>query len=130
MKKTKKKKIVCSFCGLSHKEVSMLIEGNDSYICNFCIVKSEILFQENQATLYENKLQLKYPSLIKAELDKFIIDQEKAKKIVSVAVYNHYKRLNCLQKNQNIQIDKSNILLVSHFRIAEEIFLTCVRISL
>ena len=113
MKTTKNKKITCSFCGLSQKEVNLLIEGGTSYICNFCIIKSSDLLDE---TLDKNPdsedFDIKAPALIKNELDSFIVDQEKAKKIVSVAVYNHYKRLSSLNQDSNIQIDKSNILLV------------------
>jgi len=113
LKKTKNKKIICSFCGLSQKEASMLVEGNSSYICNFCIIKSNSLLEEKFSNDFEDKFtDIKSPALIKKKLDSFIIDQEKAKKVVSVAVYNHYKRLLCLDKDKNIQIDKSNILLV------------------
>jgi len=113
MKTTKNKKITCSFCGLSQKEVNLLIEGQSSYICNFCIIKSSDLLNENlnESCNYKN-LDIKAPALIKKELDAFIIDQEKAKKIVSVAVYNHYKRLSCLNQESDIKVDKSNILLV------------------
>ena len=113
MKTTKDKKITCSFCGLSQSEVNLLVEGDSSYICNFCIIKSSDLLSENLNKNSDcNDLDIKAPALIKKELDSFIIDQEKAKKIVSVAVYNHYKRLSCLNRDNDITVDKSNILLV------------------
>ncbi|MAW75724.1 MAG: ATP-dependent Clp protease ATP-binding subunit ClpX [Candidatus Marinimicrobia bacterium] len=113
MKTTKDKKITCSFCGLSQSEVNLLVEGESSYICNFCIIKSSDLLSENLNKNSDcNDLDIKAPALIKKELDSFIIDQEKAKKIVSVAVYNHYKRLSCLNRDNDITVDKSNILLV------------------
>ena len=110
MKKTSKTKIECSFCNSSQKDVYLLVEGNSCYICNLCIEKSNQIILDNKPQEYS--FSINPPAILKNELDKYIIGQEKAKKIVSVAVYNHYKRLSNLQSDNEIQIDKSNILLV------------------
>ena len=110
MKKTSKTKIECSFCNSPQKDVYLLVEGNSCYICNLCIEKSNQIILDNKPQEYS--FSINPPAILKNELDKYIIGQEKAKKIVSVAVYNHYKRLSNLQSDNEIQIDKSNILLV------------------
>ena len=110
MKKTSKKKLECSFCNSTQQDVKLLIEGNNCYICNYCVEKSNQILLDSQYT--NNSELMNPPSFIKSALDKYIIGQEKAKKIVSVAVYNHYKRLSSCQGDNQIQIDKSNILLV------------------
>ena len=108
MDKNKQTKIICNFCHAEEDNSKLLIEGDDCYICSLCISKSyNILLSEKEE---DNKpLVIKKPHQIKAELDKTIIGQEDAKKTVSVAVYNHYKRLMNLSK-KSINIDKSNIL--------------------
>ena len=110
MKKTLKTKIECSFCNTPQEDVFLLVEGNSCYICNICIEKSNQIISKSQYQKYS--FSSNPPVLLKNELDKYIIGQEKAKKIVSVAVYNHYKRLSNLQSENKIQIDKSNILLI------------------
>ena len=109
MKKTNKEEIYCSFCESNQEKINLLIEGNDVYICDLCIIKaSEVISNEN------NNLEISYtlkPNEIKEKLDQHIIMQDKAKKIVSVAVYNHYKRIISNLTNK-VLIDKSNILLV------------------
>ena len=111
MKKSSKTKILCSFCGLPQKDVHLLIEGNSCYICNYCVEKSNSILREND--FEDNFFQEgNTPELIKKELDKYIIGQERAKKTVSVAVYNHYKRLANISDSGIMQIDKSNILLI------------------
>ena len=109
MKKTNKEEIYCSFCESNQEKINLLIEGNDVYICDLCIKKaSEVISSENNNLEISNTLK---PNEIKDKLDKHVIMQDKAKKIVSVAVYNHYKRIISNLTNK-VLIDKSNILLV------------------
>ena len=108
MKKTSKSSITCSFCSSRQKDVKLLVEGNLSYICNNCI-------ENAYETLIENETQtvnaINSPKSLKKELDKYVVSHERAKKSISVAVYNHYKRLTNISK-EDIQIEKSNILLL------------------
>ena len=109
-----KDNILCSFCGANQVKVDVLIEGESAYICNNCIIKSYNVISESKndkETLAEDIR----PQTIKNKLDKFIIGQNKVKKSVSVAVYNHYKRLlhsSNSDKNDLVNIDKSNILFL------------------
>jgi len=100
----------CSFCGKSYSEVDRLIAGpNGVYICNECIVKAyNLLTKENQKK--NVKKNIPKPTEIKAYLDQYIIGQEEAKIVISVAAYNHYKRI--YQDKKDIEIEKSNILLI------------------
>ena len=100
----------CYFCGSEEKEVTYLIEGDDAYICDYCVEKANLVINENDLKKNEESFQLKNPKQIKDYLDKHIIDQEQAKKIVSVAVYNHFKRIK--HADDDVIIEKSNILLV------------------
>ena len=112
LKKFNKQKLNCSFCKTSQKEVKFLVEGDKVYICDKCVKKANKIIDEglkkSNTTPDFNKLK---PVLIKKLLDEYIIGQESAKKSVSVAVYNHYKRLQMLVSN-DVEIEKSNILLV------------------
>ncbi|MBP8612380.1 MAG: ATP-dependent Clp protease ATP-binding subunit ClpX [Candidatus Atribacteria bacterium] len=100
----------CSFCGKPYDEVEKLIAGeNGVYICNECVVKGyNLLLSEERHN--NKKVDLPLPSEIKAFLDEYIIGQEEAKIAISVAAYNHYKRI--IQDTGDIKIDKSNILLI------------------
>ncbi|MEI7470673.1 MAG: ATP-dependent Clp protease ATP-binding subunit ClpX [Chitinophagaceae bacterium] len=108
----------CSFCGRSRDEVKILIAGQDGHICENCVEHAqEIIAQElvaytdTKATGSSNKLTVRKPIEIKKFLDDYVIGQDDAKKILAVAVYNHYKRLN--QKVDNdVEIEKSNIIMV------------------
>ncbi|PWJ96510.1 ATP-dependent Clp protease ATP-binding subunit ClpX [Oceanotoga teriensis] len=107
----------CSFCGKSQEEVNALIAGpNGIYICDECIDLFGDLIEDNLNK--ETKKDIKNlndiptPKLIKSELDKYIVGQDKAKKIISVAVYNHYKRIATGKSFEDIEIDKSNVLMV------------------
>ncbi|MGB6975996.1 MAG: ATP-dependent Clp protease ATP-binding subunit ClpX [Gammaproteobacteria bacterium] len=108
----------CSFCGKTQHEVRKLIAGPSVYVCDECIeLCNDILREEEQGqktvTINETKGKLPIPSEIKAALDEHVIGQEYAKKILSVAVYNHYKRLqNRNTKQDEVELAKSNILLV------------------
>lgn len=103
----------CSFCGRSADEVESLISGPDVHICNDCVKSATeiILRHKRQANLLEDQ-SLASPAELKDELSKYVIGQEKAKRILSVAVYNHYKRINYGKAAHEVEIEKSNILLV------------------
>jgi ATP-dependent Clp protease ATP-binding subunit ClpX len=108
------KELRCSFCGKSQKEVKKLISGPGVYICDECIsIAYKILEEENKEDDIYDNFELPKPSDIKSFLDQYVIGQEKAKKILSVAVYNHYKRIFMRDKlNEDVEIQKSNILLI------------------
>ena len=104
--------LFCSFCGKNQKEVKKLIAGPAVYICDECIqLCSEIIEEENEkeAGEFEN---LMIPHEIKDRLDDYVIEQDAAKKILAVAVYNHYKRLDSSLNSGEVEIQKSNILLI------------------
>ena len=111
MKKTNKEEIFCSFCESSQDDINLLIEGNEVYICDLCIVKASDVISDDKNKNEKNIFNILKPAEIKNKLDKYIITQNRAKKVVSVAVYNHYKRIMAKLVNDVI-IDKSNILLV------------------
>ena len=116
MSQEEDKTLHCSFCGKSQNEVKKLIAGRGVYICDECIdvcinIVSEELHQEkSNAPLFEG--QLPTPSKIKNFLDQYVIGQDDAKKVLSVAVYNHYKRLNSKNENKDVEISKSNVILI------------------
>jgi len=103
----------CSFCGRSAEEVASLISGPDVHICNDCVHSATEIIQKHkkQARLFQED-RIAPPQDIKRELDKYVIGQDKAKRILSVAVYNHYKRINYTGKADDVEIEKSNILLL------------------
>ena len=103
----------CSFCGRSKPQTNLLIEGLDAHICDRCIEQAHgIVSEEAQEETGGLNFELKPPKEIKAFLDAFVIGQTEAKKVLSVAVYNHYKRILNPKVEQEIEIQKSNILLV------------------
>ncbi|MCU0392525.1 MAG: ATP-dependent Clp protease ATP-binding subunit ClpX [Thermoflexibacter sp.] len=110
----KSSSITCSFCGTDKSEVSLMVSGMEAHICDSCILQAyDILLQEQQPKK-KNKphLNLVKPNEMKRYLDQYIIGQDKAKKVISVAVYNHYKRLMQKVKDDEVIIEKSNIILV------------------
>ncbi|MGM0562763.1 MAG: ATP-dependent Clp protease ATP-binding subunit ClpX [Pseudomonadota bacterium] len=107
------KLLYCSFCGKSQHEVRKLIAGPSVYICDECVdLCNEIIREELQEGSEERSAQLPKPHEIKASLDDYVIGQERAKKVLSVAVYNHYKRMESGQRKDDIELSKSNILLI------------------
>ena len=111
------KKINCSFCGRSKNEVGMLLSGIEGHICNNCLqqgyeVVKEELGSEGKEKTSDKKFELVKPKDLKAYLDEYVIGQDEAKKHLSVAVYNHYKRLVQPASNDEVKIEKSNILMV------------------
>jgi len=111
------KKINCSFCGRSKNEVGMLLSGIEGHICNNCLqqgyeVVKEELGSEGKEKSSDKKFNLVKPKDLKAYLDEYVIGQDEAKKHLSVAVYNHYKRLMQPASNDEVKIEKSNILMV------------------
>ena len=108
----------CSFCSKKREEVSILVAGISGHICESCIVqanrilKDEMNYSENNAKPSNTSFDLKKPVEIKNFLDEHVIGQNEAKKVLAVAVYNHYKRINQTVTENDIEIEKSNIILV------------------
>ncbi len=103
----------CSFCGRSADEVESLVSGPDVHICSDCIKSaSDIISRHQKQSKMVGSQQLLPPKGIKDELDKYVIGQHKVKRILSVAVYNHYKRINNLSLSEDVEIEKSNILMI------------------
>ena len=111
-KKIEKDSLFCSFCGKSQKEVKKLIAGPTVFVCDECVeLCMDIIKEDSKNNKIKVKEDIPKPSEINSILNDYVIGQEKAKKILSVAVYNHYKRLAHLSSSE-IEISKSNILLV------------------
>ena len=108
----------CSFCGRSRDEVKILIAGQEGHICENCvdhareIIEQELMVREEQTPASSFKLTIKKPIDIKKFLDEYVIAQDDAKKVLAVAVYNHYKRLQQKNVEGDIEIEKSNIIMV------------------
>ena len=117
MKMSKTDNIHCSFCGRSREEVKILIAGQEGHICEHCIEHAhEIVdkeFHQKKEAGKAGTLKIQKPTAIKAFLDQYIIGQEEAKKILCVAVYNHFKRINLPSTSQNeVEIEKSNVIMI------------------
>src|SRR5512143_2669440 len=105
----------CSFCGKSQEQVRKLIAGQGVYICDECINLCQEIIEEEMLEAPRAKPQaakLPNPRAIKTALDSYVISQEKAKKVLSVAVYNHYKRVNAGHRIDEVELQKSNVMLV------------------
>jgi len=104
--------LFCSFCGKNQKEVQKLIAGPAVYICDECIQLCSEIIEEEKGKDDKDTERLLVPKEIKEMLDDYVIEQDAAKKILAVAVYNHYKRLDTSVKAGDVEIQKSNILLI------------------
>jgi ATP-dependent Clp protease ATP-binding subunit ClpX len=109
----------CSFCGRSRDEVKILIAGQESHICENCVEHAQeiigqelIVSQEQNASTQNFKLTVRKPTEIKKFLDEYVIGQDEAKKILAVAVYNHFKRITNKVEKDEVEIEKSNIIMV------------------
>ena len=117
-KKQSQKIVKCSFCGRDGSEVGSMIAGPDVYICDICIASSVDILKNNLAAYTNTKKddrKKQTPETLKKSLDEYVIGQERAKRVLSVAVYNHYKRINSRStffELDDVEIDKSNILLI------------------
>jgi len=110
------KEVTCSFCGIRKQDALMLIAGDGAHICDRCITQaSEILTEEmnlRKSKALQTTLKLIRPIEIKEHLDQYVIGQDDAKKVMAVSVYNHYKRLNQKVDKDEVEIEKSNIIMV------------------
>ena len=108
----------CSFCGRSRDEVKILIAGQEGHICENCvehaqeIIQQELIVRDDSSPSSQFKLTVKKPIEIKRFLDEYVIGQDEAKKVLAVAVYNHYKRLQQKITENDVEIEKSNIIMV------------------
>ncbi|MBI2283400.1 MAG: ATP-dependent Clp protease ATP-binding subunit ClpX [Bacteroidetes bacterium] len=108
----------CSFCGRNRDEVKILIAGQDGHICENCVEHAQEIIAQELSTKQDNssnsnfKLNVRRPAEIKKFLDEYVIGQDEAKKVLSVAVYNHYKRVNSKAQQDEVEIEKSNIIMV------------------
>ena len=109
-----KSTVRCSFCGKDASQVKRIIAGADGYICNECVeLCSEIIKEDNNLNEgFDFDFELSKPKDIKAYLDNYVIGQEDAKKTLSVAVYNHYKRITSNEEDSEVELQKSNILML------------------
>lgn len=102
----------CSFCGKTSDQVKRLISGPNVYICDECVELCSDILDDEFTEISTEEFELKTPAEIKAILDSYVIKQERAKRALAVAVYNHYKRINKKRSDSDIELQKSNILMV------------------
>lgn len=110
-----KKEERCSFCGRPRSDTNMLISGIDAHICDYCVDQAQEILQEEMRSGKKKdfpKVKLHKPAEIKAYLDQYVIGQEDAKRVLSVAVYNHFKRIDQPATRDDVEIEKSNIILI------------------
>ena len=108
------KHVRCSFCGKSRDEVRRLIAGPGVYICDECVLLCQEIVSEDVSPMSNDRaeIEVKKPQEIKAVLDQYVVGQEQAKKALSVAVYNHYKRIKYKGKKNDVELQKSNIVML------------------
>jgi ATP-dependent Clp protease ATP-binding subunit ClpX len=112
-KTTKPSDISCSFCGKKQEEVAKVVVGPEVYICNECVqVCNEVLVEEGKRAEPADPMEVPTPRQINETLDEYVVGQEQAKKILSVAVHNHYKRISVGGEIDGVELEKSNVLLV------------------
>ena len=112
-KEDKEQILTCSFCGRSEDQAYRIIQGSNVSICDHCVFESvELIKADADSDITPQKFKIPAPHDIKNELDKYVIGQDKAKKAVAVAVYNHYKRIGSRKLFEEVEIDKSNILML------------------
>ncbi len=107
--------VTCSFCGRNKKDVDLMVSGISAHICNHCIEQAHLILGEEDKTPkpgVKPKIKLKKPKDLTAYLDQYVIGQQDAKKVLTVAVYNHYKRLFQKDEKDDVRIEKSNIIMV------------------
>lgn len=106
--------LFCSFCGKTQHEVRKLVAGPTAYICDECIELCRCIVEEENTSIYGDQIakRIPEPKEIKKFLDQYVIGQEKSKKILAVAVYNHYKRISAKRDADGVDIQKSNILMI------------------
>ena len=110
---TQPEEVRCSFCGKSQSQVRKIVAGNGVYICNECIeVSQKIIDDELRADSLKETKALPKPMEIKEKLDEYVIGQDRAKRVLSVAVYNHYKRISQMDIDDGTELQKSNIALI------------------
>ena len=110
-----KKQVRCSFCGKTQDHVRRMISGpNNTYICNECVLLcNEIVSDDVESIGVSGEPEIKKPQEIKEILDQYVVGQDAAKKALSVAVYNHYKRIRCMgNKKSDVELQKSNIVML------------------
>ena len=113
MESSDNQKLTCSFCGKNQEDVKKLIAGPSVYICDECVdLCNDIIEEEIKADDPDTLNELPSPAEIFSQLDDYVIGQEKAKKVLSVAVYNHYKRLKNQSNKDAVELQKSNVLLL------------------
>ena len=110
---TDQEEVKCSFCGKTQDQVKKMIAGNGVYICNECVdLSKKIIDDELKADSIKQSKELPKPIEIKKQLDEYVIGQDRAKRVLSVAVYNHYKRIRQMDVDSSTQLQKSNIALI------------------
>ncbi|MCD4696870.1 MAG: ATP-dependent Clp protease ATP-binding subunit ClpX [Bacteroidales bacterium] len=108
----------CSFCGREKSQTNVLIAGLDAHICDYCVIQAQHIIEEEQATKSKsqfNRIKIQKPAEIKGYLDQYVIGQDEAKRVMAVAVYNHYKRITQPESKpdeEDVEIEKANIIMV------------------